>query len=123
MHLIDLVTSPLCRHRAFERLGNNVIGRTVAQQRPDVGLIGGEQTRTELTVGGDPHTVTGVAEGLAHGGNDPDLAPAVGVAPAGGRRRGALDRLKVEPDAEFNESYKSSIEELSAKDGLGKTYG
>ena len=34
-----------------------------------------------------------------------------------------IDRLKVEPDAEFNESYKSSIEELSAKDGLGKTYG
>ena len=34
-----------------------------------------------------------------------------------------IERLKVEPDQEFNENYKSSIEELSAKDGLGKTYG
>lgn len=31
--------------------------------------------------------------------------------------------MKVEPDSEFNVAYKSSIEELSAKDGLGKTYG
>jgi hypothetical protein len=31
VHLVDLMTSPLCRHRAFERLSNNVIGRTVAQ--------------------------------------------------------------------------------------------
>lgn len=34
-----------------------------------------------------------------------------------------IDRLKVEPDTEFNEAYRNSIEELSAKDGLGKTYG
>jgi len=32
-------------------------------------------------------------------------------------------RLKKDPDSEFNDAYKSSIEELSAKDGLGKTYG
>lgn len=32
-------------------------------------------------------------------------------------------RLKKDPDSEFTEAYKSSIEELSAKDGLGKTYG
>ena len=31
--------------------------------------------------------------------------------------------MEVEPDSEFNVAYKSSIEELSAKDGLGKTYG
>lgn len=34
-----------------------------------------------------------------------------------------IERLKVEPDTEFNSAYKNSIEELSAKDGLGKTYG
>ena len=34
-----------------------------------------------------------------------------------------IERLKVDPDTEFNTAYKSSIEELSAKDGLGKTYG
>jgi hypothetical protein len=34
-----------------------------------------------------------------------------------------IERLKVEPDTEFIEAYKHSIEELSAKDGLGKTYG
>ena len=34
-----------------------------------------------------------------------------------------IDRLKVEPEQEFNGEYKASIEELSAKDGLGKTYG
>lgn len=34
-----------------------------------------------------------------------------------------IERLKVEPEAEFTEQYKNNIEELSAKDGLGKTYG
>ena len=34
-----------------------------------------------------------------------------------------IERLKVEPETEFTEQYKSNIEELSAKDGLGKTYG
>lgn len=28
-----------------------------------------------------------------------------------------------DPEAEFTEEYKRSIEELSAKDGLGKVYG
>lgn len=34
-----------------------------------------------------------------------------------------MDRLLVEPEEEFITGYKNSIEELSAKDGLGKTYG
>ena len=34
-----------------------------------------------------------------------------------------MERLKVEPEEEFTDAYKKSIEELSAKDGLGKTYG
>lgn len=34
-----------------------------------------------------------------------------------------MKRLGVEPEEEFNQEYKHSIEELSAKDGLGKTYG
>ena len=34
-----------------------------------------------------------------------------------------MERLLKEPEDEFNGSYKHSIEELSAKDGLGKTYG
>ena len=34
-----------------------------------------------------------------------------------------IDRLLDEPEKEFNDEYKVSIEELSAKDGLGKTYG
>lgn len=34
-----------------------------------------------------------------------------------------IERLKVEPEAEFTDAYKNNIEELSAKDGLGKTYG
>jgi len=34
-----------------------------------------------------------------------------------------MERLKVDPEAEFTDAYKKSIEELSAKDGLGKTYG
>ena len=36
---------------------------------------------------------------------------------------GEMDRLLKEPEDEFNGEYKNSIEELSAKDGLGKTYG
>lgn len=34
-----------------------------------------------------------------------------------------MDRLLVDPEKEFTDQYKQSIEELSAKDGLGKTYG
>lgn len=34
-----------------------------------------------------------------------------------------MDRLQQEPQVDFNQEYKHSIEELSAKDGLGKTYG
>jgi hypothetical protein len=34
-----------------------------------------------------------------------------------------MERLLAEPEEEFNGEYKNSIEELSAKDGLGKTYG
>ena len=34
-----------------------------------------------------------------------------------------MKRLGVEPEEAFNQEYKNSIEELSAKDGLGKTYG
>ena len=34
-----------------------------------------------------------------------------------------MERLLDEPEQEFNAEYKNSIEELSAKDGLGKTYG
>ena len=34
-----------------------------------------------------------------------------------------MDRLLEEPGQEFSGEYKNSIEELSAKDGLGKTYG
>ena len=34
-----------------------------------------------------------------------------------------MERLLQEPGQEFSGEYKNSIEELSAKDGLGKTYG
>ena len=34
-----------------------------------------------------------------------------------------MNELQVNPQAEFNQNYKSNIEQLSAKDGLGKTYG
>ena len=34
-----------------------------------------------------------------------------------------MEMLLDEPGQAFNTEYKNSIEELSAKDGLGKTYG
>jgi hypothetical protein len=34
-----------------------------------------------------------------------------------------MKQLQVDPQANFNTEYKGSIEELSAKDGLGKIYG
>ena len=34
-----------------------------------------------------------------------------------------IEKLKVEPEKAFNVDYKRSIDELSAKDGLGKVYG
>ena len=33
------------------------------------------------------------------------------------------DKLKKDPTAEFNLAYTDSIKQLSAKDGLGKTFG
>ncbi len=36
---------------------------------------------------------------------------------------GEMERLMVEPEEDFTGEYKHSIEELSAKDGLGKVYG
>ena len=34
-----------------------------------------------------------------------------------------VEKLKLEPEAKFNDAYKHSFDELSAKDGLGKTFG
>ena len=34
-----------------------------------------------------------------------------------------MERLLIDPEEDFVAEYKHSIEELSAKDGLGKTYG
>ncbi len=34
-----------------------------------------------------------------------------------------MKKLATEPEQEFTGKYKNCIEELSAKDGLGKTYG
>lgn len=34
-----------------------------------------------------------------------------------------MTQLQTDPEVEFNEEYKHNIQELSAKDGLGKTYG
>ena len=34
-----------------------------------------------------------------------------------------VEKLKLEPEAKFNDAYKHSFDELSAKDGLGKTNG
>lgn len=36
---------------------------------------------------------------------------------------GDMEALKADPTAEFHTEYGSSIQELSAKEGLGKTYG
>lgn len=36
---------------------------------------------------------------------------------------GQADKLKKDPTAEFNLAYGDSIKQLSAKDGLGKTFG
>ena len=44
----DAVPGPLRRHRAGERSGHHVVARPVAQQRPDVGLVGGEEAVAEL---------------------------------------------------------------------------
>lgn len=34
-----------------------------------------------------------------------------------------MDALKKDPTAEFSSEYKTSIEQLSAREGLGKTFG
>ena len=36
---------------------------------------------------------------------------------------GDIEALKTDPTAEFQTEYGSSIQQLSAKEGLGKTYG
>lgn len=34
-----------------------------------------------------------------------------------------IDKLRKDPTSEFNLAYVDSIKQLSAKDGLGKTFG
>ena len=36
---------------------------------------------------------------------------------------GDIEALKTDPTAEFQVDYSTSIQQLSAKEGLGKTYG
>jgi hypothetical protein len=50
------------------------------------------------------------------------LAKKAGI-PEGEFSEADYQRLKVDPEEQFTVSYKQGIEELSAKDGLGKKYG
>src|ERR1700761_9161204 len=70
---VDPVARRFAPHRASPRaLDRRVVG-AAAQQPPQIGLVVGEQTTTQLPVGGQPRAVTAPAERLRHRGDHPDL--------------------------------------------------
>ena len=104
---------PLGRHRGLDGLVESLVERVgrlparlpgfagpglarregeagVAQDGPQVGLVGGEEARAELTVGGEPDAIAARAEGFGDAADHADLAEAVGVAVQAGRARSRL---------------------------------
>src|SRR4051812_47737323 len=79
--LADGVARPLLTHVGGDRGGHVVVGSARPQDRPQVGLVHGEQAVAELAVGGEPHPVAAAAEGLADAVDDAYLPLAVEVAP------------------------------------------
>src|SRR4051812_16247538 len=63
VHLTDRVTGPLRTDRSLDLPRQVVVAAPVAHDRPQVELAGLEETRAELTLGGDAHPVAVAAEG------------------------------------------------------------
>ena len=58
-------------------IGELAVGLSASNRSAEIELVGGEQTGTELTVGGEPYPVAVTAERLGDTGNHPDRAAAV----------------------------------------------
>src|SRR6266581_6528577 len=75
-------------------VGDSLVVAAVAQQRPKIEALGGEQARVELALGGEPRARAVAAEGPGHRGDEADLARLVvtriGVAPALGDFAGVI---------------------------------
>src|SRR2546430_3947550 len=81
-------------------VGDSLVVAAVAQQRPEIEALSGEQAGVELALGGQSGPRAVAAEGLGPGGGDTDLsrivATRVGVAPALGAFASVIrvDRLQ-----------------------------
>src|SRR3712207_8190303 len=69
--LFRSVAGPLSSDRGNPPVGDLVVGGARPQRRSEVGLAPREQAVPDLPVGGQSNPVTGAAERLAHGGDDP----------------------------------------------------
>src|SRR3954470_10387175 len=84
--LADAVAGPLGTDRAHDLVGEEVVelvvGRTAAEDGPQVELLEREQAGPQLALGGHADAVALLAERLGHAGDHADVADAVGVAEA-----------------------------------------
>ncbi len=74
------------RHAACHEGRQLVVVRAAAHRAPQVGLLEGEQAAAEIAVGGEAHTVAGLAERTGHRWDHAHVPGAVEVAEPLGRR-------------------------------------
>jgi hypothetical protein len=90
-----VVLELLAPHRVADDLRELVVEGAGAQRGAQIGLVHREQAGPQHALGGDADAVAVAAERLRDGGDEADLALAVGEAPAaGGRVLLALERLE-----------------------------
>src|SRR5262245_38697524 len=78
---LRVAVGALCPH-AGDGVAELLVARARAEQGPQIGAADREQTRVELPLGRDARPCAVATEGLCDGGDDPDLARPVAVAPA-----------------------------------------
>src|SRR2546423_4034221 len=96
--LADSVSGPLRAHGTGDGFRNPIVevdrveAAVRAQHGAQVGLVKREQTRAELPLGREPHTVAVITERLRHARDDTNVADAVAIHEPFGR----LDMIVVE---------------------------
>jgi len=79
VHLANLMASPLCANTAFNFCSELFVGRTVSHKRAQIELVDGKQAVSELTLGGESHSVAVAAKRLCHAGDNTDFTDAIEI--------------------------------------------
>src|SRR5581483_3664918 len=127
-----MVPGFLLQHHRDQPLFEFVIVGTRPHARAQVVFNDAEEAGPNLSVGREPNAIAMTAERLTDGGNNPDLAAAIGKGPALGSRRGVpiTDGMELETIAEAGEQLASGDDQFFEprasgiqRDKLDKTHG